>query len=157
MVKLRDDDFPQHHLQQGHYGDLSLDEFPDATGYPSGTTVVWDGASWYLGEGSGGPFIQGPAEYQYRLLSGINLLTDTTSTGYIYFDENYVEIGDGGSSYIYMQGDGLIVLNNPFGDGMVIPKRGGLDPSPAQEGQMYYNIDTQKFRGYDGTTWTDLN
>lgn len=54
MAKTRDLNIPQHHLQQGHYGDLSLDELPDASGYPSGTTNIWDGSSWFLGEGQAG-------------------------------------------------------------------------------------------------------
>ena len=50
MSKVRDSNIPQHHLSQGHYGDLDLNELPDATGYPSGTAFIWDGSSWYYGE-----------------------------------------------------------------------------------------------------------
>ena len=54
MSKTRDTSLPQHHLQQGHYGDLSLDELPDADGYPSGTQFIWDGTGYYFGTGGGG-------------------------------------------------------------------------------------------------------
>jgi len=31
------------------------------------------------------------------------------------------------------------------------------DPSSPSEGMVYYNSSTKKFRGYNGTTWTDFN
>lgn len=39
------------------------------------------------------------------------------------------------------------------------PTSGGLttDPVGAPEGSLYYNKTLHKFRGFDGTTWTNLN
>lgn len=32
-----------------------------------------------------------------------------------------------------------------------------MDPPNPEEGDMYFNVTTKKFRGYDGTSWVDLN
>lgn len=49
--KAKDTHLPQHEMRQGHYGYMSLDEFPDATGQVSGTTAIWNGSSWQYGKG----------------------------------------------------------------------------------------------------------
>lgn len=56
MAKARNNNFPQHDMDQGHYGELLLNMLPSATGLPSGTIFVWDGDSFQYGvqTGSGG-------------------------------------------------------------------------------------------------------
>lgn len=57
----RNDDLPQHHLRQGHYGDLPLEGLPDAGVLPSGTALIWDGDEWVFGivqAGGGGDTVK---------------------------------------------------------------------------------------------------
>lgn len=58
MPRVRDPDLPQHHMDQGHYGEMDLDLLPSGT--TQGDVILWDDGlnTWYIdqppGGGSGG-------------------------------------------------------------------------------------------------------
>lgn len=64
-------------------------------------------------------------------------------SGNVYIRTGNVSTGNRGSIIMSAK-----VLEMPSSDN---------DPSDVYEGSIYYNYNTKKFRGYDGTNWCDLN
>jgi hypothetical protein len=62
--------------------------------------------------------------------------------------------GSGSSGWLNLTATDQVRINATKG---LLWPRLAADPSPAEEGLTYFNTTTKKYRGYDGTTWSDLN
>lgn len=166
MSKTRDTNLPQHHYNQGHYGELPLSSLPSST-EASGSVFIWDGSAWYYGfiEAGGGVVSGSPVIYsdnpftdQARMASGVNFLfgpESDSALSYIYMTEDYIEVTSGlGAPYLSIT-DLKHTLGS--GNGVVVPILNS-DPSGgnSEDGQIYYNNATHKFRGYVSGSWADL-
>lgn len=166
MSKTRNTNLPQHELDQGHYGELVLNELPSATGYPSGTAFLWDSSSWYFGSvstGSGsssGPFefvVGGAHDGQAQFTTGVNLLTTPDQQAYLYISGDFIEISDGADGTVNLDDfNGKIYMESR--NGVVLPIL-AADPigADSEEGQAYYNSVDNVIHLYDGVQWNAIS
>ena len=153
MSKTRDTSLPQHHYNQGHYGELPTSALPSST-EPSGSTFLWDGSSWYFGEaGTTGPWelVSGPI---WKAISGAQNFQSDDQTAHVYMHDNYIEIG-GGSLWFAADDSGDNVFWFSDANGVVMPN--SSSDGTAYNGQIYYNDATHKFRSYVSGSWQDLS
>lgn len=163
MSKTRNVNLPQHEYDQGHYGELPLEALPSSTEL-SGSTFLWDGSAWYFGQvsldGSESPiiFTDTPFPDQARMASGVNFLYGPDSDNaesYLYLTQDFLELA-AGTGYPYFQLDNIKHILGG-GNGVAIPVRAS-DPTGgnSEDGQLYYNNATHKFRGYISGSWYNI-
>lgn len=158
MALTRNNLLPQHNFSGAHYGTLPLAALPSGT--TTGDVFLWSGSNWIItnisgvaaGAESGGPFELVSGTWQ--LIAGVHFLKYSDSTSYIYLGANYAEIGDGTTGLSFEE------TKQRFsnGEGVIWPNvAADPDIGDSEEGQTYFNTVTKKFRGFDGTSWVDLN
>lgn len=99
----------------------------------------------------------------YQMRPGITEIRADDNHGGFYSDGSYSQMWSDGTIDLSSNNGtpGGASTNKHYcfgGHGLVLPLL-TADPSGAnsEEGQMYYNTSTHKFRGYNGTVWQDLN
>ncbi len=106
-----------------------------------------------------------PTGSNITLRSGLNNITSTDTASSLTLASSTGDVDLSGNGYValgvnnYTNGGASTDKHYLYGGhGLVLPVFTS-DPSGgnSEEGQMYFNSNTNKFRGYDGTTWVDLN
>lgn len=113
MPRARDPNFPQHNIDQAHWGEFPLELLPDGT--DAGDAIVWDGAAWVIQPASGG---DGDGKV---LVSATDLVRD--------FLESKVQAGENINIEITGSGaDEKLVISASAASGEVLMVDGISDP-----------------------------
>jgi hypothetical protein len=80
----------------------------------------------------------------FAIITGINVFTSYSAN---------ISLSDGETFYFSSPSSGLVVFQ---GDSLVVASKSAAPATP-HTGQIYFDTGASRFKGYDGTSWNNLN